>query len=348
MENINTLTKYRYSVIVPVYNSQKTIAMCMKSALSAMRNDVELILIDNGSTDDSSRIIQEVTGSCEWLSDISYHYESNSGVSSARNFGIDAAKGEYLIFLDSDDELTSDFFDVLDRAEDADLVIYQMEDEKKKKPFPVFDNNLSYEDRFVSLLHEGFIHSSSNKRFKKALIDQSHLRFNEKLNIGEDFLFSMSYSIHCKDIQLINEYLYIVNYDNPNSLSRGYRPNLTQQLVRLYKLQEKNLLNCSLTEACKKQLLREMDYLHSKAICSCIAETFKVNFGPYLIRRKQFQKIGKAFDAPLTDAEGYCNQVHKILNWLLAHHIIYPIYIITAFMKARSYSIYRQAESKET
>lgn len=89
----------RISIIVPVYNKQKQIERCILSVVKQSYKEWELILIDDGSTDDSAFIIQS------YLSDsrISYFYKENGGVSSARNMGMKKASGEWIIFLDADD-----------------------------------------------------------------------------------------------------------------------------------------------------------------------------------------------------------------------------------------------------
>ena len=344
MEEKKTLQQIKYSIIVPIFNSERTIASCMRSVLDSQREDVELILVDNASTDQTPSIISEVIRQ-QWTSKITYCYEGTGGVSSARNAGLDKATGEYVIFLDSDDELSEDFFEVLDKLGKEELVIYLMqmdEDTKPNKTFTELAGEAVFEKKLVSLLRAGFLHSASNKRFKRDIIEREHLRFDEKLSIGEDFLFSMRYCVNCGSVALINQYLYKVSSENMHSLSRGYRPNLTKQLVRLYKLQEEVLQGCTLSEEVKAELLREMDYWHSKAVCSCIAETFKVSFKPYIFYRKKYQKIGRKFDTPLQGFDGYCSKVHQILNWLLRNHLIYPIYVVTALKKAKAYKIYRK------
>lgn len=103
----------RISIIVPVYNKQKQISRCIESVKSQSYKNWELILIDDGSTDNSAFIIQS------YLSDsrISYFYKENGGVSSARNMGIKKASGEWIIFLDADDYFLSNaLFTLLDFA----------------------------------------------------------------------------------------------------------------------------------------------------------------------------------------------------------------------------------------
>ena len=111
------------SIIVPVYNAEKTIRRCIDSALQQSEENIELLLIDDGSTDLSGQICDEYA-----LIDsrITVFHQNNTGVSGARNKGLEYARGEYITFLDADDELFPDAIHVLkDKAKscDADMVI---------------------------------------------------------------------------------------------------------------------------------------------------------------------------------------------------------------------------------
>ena len=97
----------KYSVIIPVYNVEKYIDRCLKSIISQNYDDLEIIVIDNGSTDSSGSICD--TYASEY-SNISVYHIENHGVGSARNFGLSKARGEFIYFVDSDDYLVSNLF----------------------------------------------------------------------------------------------------------------------------------------------------------------------------------------------------------------------------------------------
>lgn len=113
----------KYSVIIPVYNVEKYINRCVKSILSQRYNDLEIILIDNGSTDRSGSI-------CDIYADdyanISVYHIENQGVASARNFGLSKARGEFIYFVDSDDYLVGNLFAEFEDklAPDLDLLVF--------------------------------------------------------------------------------------------------------------------------------------------------------------------------------------------------------------------------------
>ena len=116
--------KIKYSVIIPVYNSEKTLKRCLDSLLEQRWEDVEVILINDGSSDRSGEIIRAYSNRYPNIRTVT---QENSGVSAARNRGLDEAKGTYITFVDSDDYVSDDYFRVMDEAgekEDSDLIVF--------------------------------------------------------------------------------------------------------------------------------------------------------------------------------------------------------------------------------
>ena len=108
------------SIIVPVYNTEKTIRQCVDSILSQEYNDFELLLIDDGSKDASPAICDEYARQDDR---VRVFHKENGGVSSARNLGIDNAQGEWITFVDADDYITSNYLVNIDSYSDSDLII---------------------------------------------------------------------------------------------------------------------------------------------------------------------------------------------------------------------------------
>lgn len=350
---------YTYTVVVPVYNSAATIAGCIRSILNCRRKDVELLMIDDGSRDDSKTQICEVLKEEAWPTRVRYFYGENQGVSWARNVGIDRALGKYIVFIDSDDKVTADYFNILDQDKNQELAVFLMKDlsDTSENSLSAYSGKMEKIEKMVcdspeedekkyqvlkGLLSAGLMNSASNKRFRLDLIQRKHLHFNENLSIGEDFLFALSYALSCRNIVCWKECIYLVNDDNLHSLSRGYRPNLLQQILYLYEQLKIVITESSLSAEKKRELLREVDFYHSKAVCSCIGELFKVSVKPYFLRRKEIAEICRAFDQPMEEELGYCSPVHRGLNWLLKHHIVFPIYAVTFLKKAGVYHVYRK------
>ena len=113
----------KYSVIIPVYNVEKYIDRCLKSIISQNCDDLEIIVVDNGSTDSSGSICDTYANE---YSNISVYHIENHGVGSARNFGLSKARGEFIYFVDSDDYLVGNLFaDFADKlVSDLDLAVF--------------------------------------------------------------------------------------------------------------------------------------------------------------------------------------------------------------------------------
>ena len=115
----------KFSVIVPVYNRENMIASVIDSVVSQSYSSWELLLIDDGSTDSTAEVCKRYAAQDER---VRYFYKDNGGVSSARNFGIREANGDYIVFLDSDNSLMLDMLEKLNKAiigeEDVDFVVY--------------------------------------------------------------------------------------------------------------------------------------------------------------------------------------------------------------------------------
>ena len=161
----------KVSIIIPVYNMKKYLAECLNSVVNQTLSEIEIIVVNDGSTDNSENIIKEFVSK---YPNINYYWQENAGVSSARNKGIENAKGEYLYFLDSDDTIGSDFLEScydMAKRENADFVICGDADWQQGLETPPCVWCASI---FV----------------KKSLVENYNLKFPEKIQPCEDGLFS--------------------------------------------------------------------------------------------------------------------------------------------------------------
>lgn len=202
-----------YSIIIPVYNSEKTVARCLYSIKALQEMCFEAIVIDDGSTDDTEKICKDII---EEDDRFVFYRKKRSGVSDARNMGIDKARGKYILFADSDDE-TSYCFDDFKCIEnpEIDLVVfgYTLLSSYKKEYLPFKRGKTRLEMKsFKRLLDCSLINSPCNKVYKKDLIP----RFPSGVEIGEDFIFNIRYLRNCHVIYLLDKSEYIY-YQNPGS-----------------------------------------------------------------------------------------------------------------------------------
>ena len=213
----------KISVIIPVYNAAQYLEKCLDSVLAQTFTDFELLLIDDGSKDSSGEICDRYA---ESDSRIRVFHKPNGGVSSARNLGLDNAKGEWIAFCDSDDYVTDKYLeDLYNEAmtTGADLVVQDFVFVKESGVvIPKWYNpivctyNLTKSDKIISeqkLLSRGY---SFCKMFSHSIIRENEIRYPENMRFGEDLCFVLQYLTHaplvsCSDIA---NYIYI---DHPNS-----------------------------------------------------------------------------------------------------------------------------------
>lgn len=196
----------RLSIIIPAYNSEATIARCLDSLKSQLTDDVEVIVVDDGSSDATSEI-------CDGYSSADprfriFHKE-NGGVSSARNVGLDYSNGSWITFLDSDDKLADGALELILNALDygKDMVVENVVMcEVSGNSFPVLPTVI---DSLERMFCEPLSGSVWNKVFRRDIIENFGLRFDISLSFYEDWLFTGGYCAHVKNFTYINEPCYI-------------------------------------------------------------------------------------------------------------------------------------------
>lgn len=195
------------SVIVPVYNSEKTLKRCVDSILSQSLRDFELILVDDGSCDSSSDIAENYR-----LEDyrVKVFHQPNKGVSAARNLGLSHAVGEFVAFCDSDDRVRRDWLSsMFSEIGKTDMVvggynIYRLD--VSTDPVPVKETlgsvqMFSRADRILEILLKAkLLQFVWNKLFRRQIIEKYGLRFNESFSVFEDEYFVLGYLAHAVDV----------------------------------------------------------------------------------------------------------------------------------------------------
>ena len=199
------------SVIVPIYNSDKTLRQCVDSILGQEYKDFELFLIDDGSKDTSPHICDEYA---QKDGRVKTFHIPNSGVSSARNLGIDHAQGKWITFIDSDDTISEKYFSgITEREEDVIFLGYKT----FYKGISIKDVSIpcnlyagSFKDLIKSNYDNSLVKGPCMKFYKKDLI--SELRFNPEMAIGEDLYFVLEYLSRCNNYFVKQDAEYFVLY----------------------------------------------------------------------------------------------------------------------------------------
>lgn len=196
------------SVVIPFYNREDTLSYCIDSVLNADYDNLEVILVDDGSTDRSSVIGRDYSARD---SRIHYYRQQNSGVSSARNVGLINASGEWVTFIDSDDIVLPNHFSIVaNESSNADLLMTGA----TRIPLKMIDSiETSMGKRIEKALARTYLMSAEfnpyghpfycvwDKFFKVSVINKHSLRFDETMSLGEDQVFVCDYL--CTDCNLI-------------------------------------------------------------------------------------------------------------------------------------------------
>lgn len=217
-----------YSVVIPVYEAKRDLERCVRSWLVQTEGNLELILVDDGSIDGSAELCDSLA---EEDSRIRVVHQKNSGVSAARNAGIRAARGEFLLFTDSDDYVAPDYLEKMGRLQretDSDLVVcgfhhlYDGADILKIPDRAGTFESADFEEPFLSLYERSYLNMPWNKLFRKKMAGE----FDTSLSLGEDLLFNLEYLRKCRRISILEEPLcYYIQEEQKVTLSSKRRWN---------------------------------------------------------------------------------------------------------------------------
>lgn len=205
------------SIIVPIYNAQKYLDRCIESITKQSYNSIEIVLVNDGSSDDSMKYCSHYA---QLDSRIKVIDIPNGGVSNARNVGIHNCNGEYVQFVDSDDYIEKDMTLSLVKAMEqngVDFVVcgfitvnrHKSEESTTKSSYRVLEKK-DIADNAIDLFNISFFNSPWNKLYKKSLITKD---FDVNFKIGEDILFNLAYLENIQKASVITEsyYNYILN-----------------------------------------------------------------------------------------------------------------------------------------
>ena len=236
----------KISIILPVYNAEKTISRTIDGVLKQINENYELIIINDGSQDSSGEICKKYSSQ---NTKIKYFEIENSGVSNARNIGLEKATGDYIMFIDSDDEYCKNTLSELDLfiSNDIDLVVFGYErihvDSNKIRimttnPINIEDGKIK--NIFIEQMQKNYLFNQIwNKAYKRKILKENKIFFDVNISSGEDYRFNLKY------IDVINNAIYIDKilykyYTSEEGLSLRVRPD--KIYIKLENLEEQRKL----------------------------------------------------------------------------------------------------------
>lgn len=307
----------RYSIIIPVYNGENTIERAIKSVLNQEYSDFEIIVVENGSNDKTSKIVDS------YLKDKRIKLlHSEKGVSNARNMGIDYSCGEWILFLDADDELTENSLNEYNRCirNETDLILGKYDYEKTSGNVTFVEDVNDYicqclNDPTKRCTSTGIaIHSKLLK----------NIRFNTELTHAEDSLFFLNVLQKSSNIVLLDSPIYKVNYAENSSVRT---PNLNQFDAYVSTINELYKLNWD-----KKVQLELNAFVLNQVLIVLVNNVFcvqnDIGFSSLLKKEKEILNKEIVRNAINNVTFKYCDRSRKIVfkfmqwHWYLALALI--------------------------
>ena len=200
------------SVVVPVYNAENTIEQCVNSIMRQTYSNLEIILVNDGSKDKSIEFCRKLQKEDNRIIVIN---KENEGVSKTRNRGLDIAKGEYIVFVDSDDFIENNMIEIMyNNIQNYDMCTcnyYAIKNNKKIikaniESYTIEDGKIN--EYIEKMQKEMLFYNPVNKIFKASIIKENNIRFEYNIHVGEDYLFNIEYIKYVKRAKYISQPLY--------------------------------------------------------------------------------------------------------------------------------------------
>lgn len=266
------MNNVKFSIIIPIYNAEVFLKECIGSLVRQTYDRFEVILINDGSTDNSSKIIDDFASKDKRIKIIN---QENLGVSAARNAGLDNATGKYIIFIDADDYLRDilalEKMHTTATNHQCDVIMYDIQYEDKNVHYPL--NGGEYSDKegvdsfLFEMIKDEHLNSPCNKVYKRELLNQHRIRFDENIKIGEDLLFNVEYFKHCSSVYYLKESFYFYRTSNINSATSRYLENKYSDLMTV-----NNKMIEWLKSRSSSKLINVARFIRIKNVLSCIRD----------------------------------------------------------------------------
>lgn len=308
------------SIIMPAYNSEKYISEAIESVCNQSYENWELVIVDDGSTDHTSKIIDEYA-SIDIR--IKVFHRKNEGVSMARNFALKQTRGEYVTFIDSDDvyriNRLEKMLQMFEQHPNCDIVFSKHKEFKGELNKDDIIDSKKVEISDDNILEK--VISDSTKQFMCNTMLKAEIARKEKfapIRFAEDFCYIRDCACHCKQMVVLDEILYFYRRDNENAMtSHFFSEKYTSDYMKLVE---------NIYDFCKKQKLE--DKFYKKMVAHEYAQNImrirkSTSYSKFVVcmNDKEFRKGIKFADA------SQCTLFEKIL-FLMVKHKIYSLFAL--------------------
>ena len=283
------MEKGKVSVIVPIYNAEKTLRRCVDSIMEQSFKDFELILVDDGSKDQSASTCEEYAAKHTFIKAI---HKENGGVSSARNCGLRAAEGKYIVFVDADDTVGPHYLKTLmDAADELDICIGSMtliyDGERSATPHfadMVCRNHDDMARAMLCLNRQDIPISACNCLLRKDIIAEHGVWFDEEIRVCEDEDFILRYLPHAENLHLVNaaNYTYYVPADTKTYNSKNGLYTSLKLIEDIYALTAKESIRKQFRQKYLDWCTEELFYYEGDRAIEPLVQKFGRLCQPYL------------------------------------------------------------------
>lgn len=268
------------SIIVPVYKVEKYLARCVDSILGQSYKNFELVLVDDGSPDNCGKICDEYAKKdCR----VKVVHKKNGGLGSARNAGMDRAKGDYYIFVDSDDWIESEYLcrgiPLIEKNYDCIISGYYIDFTgvnktiKMKNPENKAFIGMDQTKELLTMLDSvGMFNTTCNKIYRAELIKKHNIRFEESVRSGEDLSFNAIYFSIARSYYMMTFLSYHYMREGEVTLTNKFDPDLYKNSNKLMNMRKELYEKLDMTEAAHKMLFGR---LYMESMSSCVHNMYR-------------------------------------------------------------------------
>ena len=254
------------SILMPVYNSQEYLKNTVQGVINQSYKEWELILVDDGSKDNSKNIcieLQKIDNRIRFVN------KENTGVSDTRNIALDNAKGKYIAFIDSDDSVHKDYLKILLSSiekSNGQLAVCGFKERKISTNGQIEELSRVFypkeviatedmKDLIMDFGNSGLLNPLWNKLYSREIIEKNNIRFKEEVETGEDFIFNLQYFRKINNICFSKGELYYYIRRNNNSITYQYIDNMYEKGLEIHNLLEDFLKDMNFYNSKNKYIL---------------------------------------------------------------------------------------------
>lgn len=302
------------SIVVPTYNVEKYIGQCIDSLINQTWNNIEIIIIDDGSEDKTREIVNKYS---IYDKRIKFYLQDNSGPSVARNNGISKSSGEYITFCDADDNVSTLYIEELVKKaqqDNYDIVTCGYIDISKYGKVECNDfydkNSELNRHKFIDCIFKGVGGTVWGKLFKRNIIIENNIKMNKDIFMCEDMVFVLEYSIKCRKYGALEGNLYNYNRLNENSISKKlnlmYYNNLISVIENIEAILKKNKFDQKYIDRILSERVKNLSYMffvsqHNKKYNYTNQE--KINNIKIIINNEYYKKYKNQFNMNILKEE---------------------------------------------